>query len=66
VRNRALVDGNRRLAWAAAVVFYDLNGCTLDPPSDGQAVALVAAAAAGELELAALARRLPADWARER
>jgi death on curing protein len=38
VRNRALVDGNKRLAWAAA---------------------------AGELELAALARRL-AGWARER
>jgi death-on-curing protein len=65
VRNHALVDGNKRLAWAAAVVFYDLNGFTLDPPSDDQAVALVVAAAAGELELAALARRL-AGWARER
>jgi death-on-curing protein len=65
VRNRALVDGDKRLAWAAAVVFYDLNGVTLGPPSDDQAVALVVAAAAGELELAALARRL-AGWARER
>jgi death-on-curing protein len=65
VRNHALVDGNKRLAWAAAVVFYDLNGFALDPPSDDQAVALVVAAAAGELELAALARRL-AGWARER
>jgi death-on-curing protein len=65
VRNRALVDGNKRLAWAAAVVFYDLNGFTLDPPSDDQAVELVVAAAAGELELAVLGRRL-AGWARER
>jgi death-on-curing protein len=63
VRNHALVDGNKRLAWAAAVVLYDLNGFTLDPPSDDQAVALVVAAAAGELELAALGRRL-AGWAR--
>ncbi|HET6751000.1 MAG TPA: type II toxin-antitoxin system death-on-curing family toxin [Actinomycetes bacterium] len=65
VRNHALVDGNKRLAWAAAVVFYDLNGFTLDPPSDDQAVELVVAAAAGELELAVLGRRL-AGWARER
>jgi death on curing protein len=65
VRNHALVDGNKRLAWAAAVVFYDLNGFTLDPPSDDQAVELVVAAAAGELELAVLGRRL-AGWVRER
>jgi death-on-curing protein len=65
VRNHALVDGNKRLAWAAAVVFYDLNGFTLDPPSDDQAVELVVATAAGELELAALGRRL-AGWARQR
>jgi death on curing protein len=65
VRNHALVDGNKRLAWAAAVVFYDLNGFTLDPPSDDQAVELVVAAAADELELAALGRRL-VGWARER
>jgi death-on-curing protein len=65
VRNHALVDGNKRLAWAAAVVFYDLNGFTLDPPSDDQAVELVVATAAGELELAVLGRRL-AGWARER
>ena len=33
VRNHALVDGNKRLGWAAAVVFYDLNGFDLDPPA---------------------------------
>jgi death on curing protein len=32
VRHRALVDGNKRLGWAAAVVFSDLNGFDLDPP----------------------------------
>jgi prophage maintenance system killer protein len=34
------VDGNKRLGWAAAVVFYDLNGFDLDPPGVGEAVEL--------------------------
>ena len=35
VRHHALVDGNKRLGWAATVVFYDLNGLTreLDGPA---------------------------------
>jgi death-on-curing protein len=32
--NRALVDGNKRLAWLATFVFYDLNGHDLDAPTD--------------------------------
>jgi death on curing protein len=63
-RNHALVDGNKRLAWAAAVVFYDLNGLVLDPPSVGEAVELVVAVAAGQLGLDQLARQL-AGWARQ-
>jgi len=31
-RNHALVDGNKRLAWLAAVVFLDING--LEPQLD--------------------------------
>jgi death on curing protein len=62
VRNHALVDGNKRLGWAAAVVFYDLNGFHLEPPSAGDAVELVAAVAAGQLELAKLSERLM-GWA---
>ena len=62
VRNHALVDGNKRLGWAAAVVFYDLNGFDLDPPGVDDAVELVVAVAAGQLELAKLSDRLM-GWA---
>ena len=64
-RNHALVDGNKRLAWAAAVVFYDLNGFDLGPPTVDEAVELVVAVAAGHLELAKLSERL-ASWANQR
>jgi death-on-curing protein len=62
VRQHALVDGNKRLGWAAAVVFYDLNGIDLDPPSVDEAVDLVVAVAAGTMELIKLSERL-ASWA---
>jgi death-on-curing protein len=62
VRNHALVDGNKRLAWAAVVVFYDLNGFGLDRPPVDEAVELVVAVAAGQVELAKLTERL-AGWA---
>jgi death-on-curing protein len=65
VRHRALVDGNKRLAWAAAVVFYDLNGLDVDPPSVDQAVELVVAVAAGHVELGKLSERL-ASWTHQR
>jgi death-on-curing protein len=64
VRDHALVDGNKRLAWAAAVVFYDLNGFDLDPPTVGEAVELVVAVAGGHIELGKLTERL-ARWARK-
>jgi death on curing protein len=63
-RNHALVDGNKRLAGAAAVVFYDLNGFAPDPPSADEAVELVVAVAGGQLGLGKLAERLAA-WARQ-
>jgi death-on-curing protein len=65
VRHHALVDGNKRLGWAAAAVFYDLNGFDLDPPSVDEAVELVVAVAVGHLELAKLSERL-ASWAHQR
>jgi death-on-curing protein len=65
VRNHALVDGNKRLAWAAAVVFYDLNGFDLSPSRVDETVELVVAAAAGALDLRKLCGRL-ATWAHER
>jgi death on curing protein len=64
VREHALVDGTKRLGWAAAAVFYDLNGFDLDPPSVDEAVELVVTAAAGHLELGKLANHL-ARWAHQ-
>jgi death-on-curing protein len=65
VRHHALVDGNKRLGWAATVVFYDLNGLDLDPPSVAEAVELVLAVAAGHLELGKLAEYL-SSWTHQR
>lgn len=53
-RNHALVDGNKRLAWAATRVFCLLNGRDLDFPVD-EAEALVLAVARGELDVADIA-----------
>ncbi len=63
--HHALVDGNKRLGWAAVVVLYDLNGLDLDPPPVEEAVDLVVAVAAGRTELAKLSEHL-ARWARRR
>jgi death-on-curing protein len=50
VRNHALVDGNKRLAWAAARVFYLLNGRDLTYTVD-DAERLMLQAASGELDV---------------
>ena len=49
VSNHALVDGNKRLGWQAAVVFLWINGQDVLAPED-DAFDLVMAVAAGELE----------------
>jgi death-on-curing protein len=49
-RNHALVDGNKRLAWLAAVVFLDING--LEPRlDDAQAFDLVMSVATGDADV---------------
>ena len=63
VRDRALVDGNWRHAWLAAVAFCDLNGQDLCPPSTDAAYDLVIAAATEAIELAGVASLLEA-WLR--
>ena len=50
-RNRALIDGNKRLALAAVIAFYGLNGRRLILTND-QAYDLVMKVAAGELDQA--------------
>jgi death on curing protein len=53
-RNHALIDGNKRLAWAATRVFCLLNGRDLAFDVD-EAEALVQAIARGELEASEIA-----------
>lgn len=48
-RNHALVDGNKRLALAATIAFYGMNGVRLTFSND-EAYDLVVAVAAGELD----------------
>lgn len=48
-RNHALVDGNKRLALAAVIAFYGLNGKRLTLSND-TAYELVMAVAAGDLD----------------
>lgn len=54
-RNHALIDGNKRLAWAATRIFHLMNGRDLVMGVD-EAEALVLSVAAGELEVEAIAR----------
>ena len=55
--NHALVDGNKRLAWLATVVFLDLNGSRPDV-TDDQAFSLVMDVASSDLSLENIATRL--------
>jgi death-on-curing protein len=56
-RNHALVDGNKRLAWAAARVFCLLNGRDIVMPVD-EAETLVVDVAAGRTDVPDLAAAL--------
>jgi death-on-curing protein len=60
VRNHALVDGNKRLAWLAAVAFLDLNGSPVEIGDDA-AFELVMEAAEDRLDLEDIAARLRGD-----
>lgn len=63
VRNHPLPDGNKRAAWAAMVVFIDLNGGRWkpDPPDVDDAETTMLAVAAGDLSEQELA-----NWLRKR
>jgi death on curing protein len=54
-RNHPFVDGNKRTALAAMIVFLGLNGVDLDAPPEA-ATAIVLSLAAGEINEDALAR----------
>lgn len=54
-RNHALIDGNKRLAWAATRTFHLMNGRDLVMGVD-EAEAFVLGVAAGAMEVDAIAR----------
>ena len=54
VRNHALVDGNKRLAWSACRVFHLINGRNLTYSVD-EAEQMMLAAAAGGMDVADIA-----------
>ena len=57
VKNRALIDGNKRLGWLATVVFFGLNEITLEAPDD-DGYDLVNALASGTMDHPEAASRL--------
>jgi len=61
--NHPLPDGNKRAAWAALVMFIDLNDGSWepDPPDVDEAEAAMQAIAAGEVDETRVA-----GWLRER
>jgi len=63
-RNHALIDGNKRIGWLAAVVFLDLNGCVLNAP-DNDAYDLVISVSTGALDYSEVARILD-GWIKTR
>lgn len=59
-RNHALIDGNKRCAWASAWTFLDINGVELVPQFDVDVAEefVNAVAEQGELTIAWIAERL--------
>jgi death-on-curing protein len=47
-RNHPFIDGNKRTAWSAMVLFLDMNRMVFEPP-DAEAAVTMLAMAAGEL-----------------
>lgn len=62
VRNHALVDGNKRLAWSAARIFCLLNGWDLTYTVD-EAEDLMLSAASGQLDVPQIATWIVAHCA---
>jgi death on curing protein len=60
-RNHAFVDGNKRAAFAALIVFLGLNGIEFDVPPPA-ATAIILALAAGEVSEESLARWIRDNW----
>lgn len=61
MRNHALADGNKRLAWLVAAAFLELNGVDLVIDDVDEADRFLRSVASGDVELEGVA-----DWVRER
>jgi death-on-curing protein len=61
MRNRALADGNKRLAWLVTAAFLELNGVDRVVDDVGAADRFLRSVASGDVELAHVA-----EWIRER
>lgn len=60
-KNHPFVDGNKRAAMMAMIIFLRLNGVSFKPPV-AQAAAAILALAAGEIEEAGLVRWIRDNW----
>lgn len=60
-RNRPFVDGNKRIAFHALVVFLRLNGIAFAPPP-AEATAMILSLAAGEVGEEGLTRWIRDNW----
>ncbi|MFZ5690448.1 MAG: type II toxin-antitoxin system death-on-curing family toxin [Pseudomonadota bacterium] len=60
-RNHPFVDGNKRAAFAAIIVFLGLNGIDFDVPPSA-ATAMILALAAGEVGEEGLTRWIRDNW----
>ncbi|MGV9798888.1 type II toxin-antitoxin system death-on-curing family toxin [Mycobacterium sp. NPDC003449] len=63
-RNHALVDGNKRLAWAACLTFLAINGQRINAPEDDRFFFVIRVATGAESEVAPIAEELRAWSAR--
>ncbi|MEP9382478.1 type II toxin-antitoxin system death-on-curing family toxin [Nocardioides sp. KR10-350] len=59
-RNHPFVDGNKRTAWVAMSVFYQMNGYTTSTIDQGEIVGLVVDVAEGQLDVNSVAGQLKA------
>ncbi len=60
-RNHAFVDGNKRIAFVAMMLFLRLNGVRFEP-NPAQATTAIIGLAAGEIDEAGLSRWIRDNW----
>src|SRR3977135_36838 len=61
-KNHAFVDGNKRIAFMAMIIFLRKNGVAFDP-EPAQSTAIILALAAGEVSEESLTRWIRDNWA---